>query len=55
MPLTFNAEVIPDRNDFGVLFDPQFKGKIAMWEDVSTLAQVEALENGRAVLTQPHD
>ncbi len=40
VPLTFNAEVIPDRNDFGVLFDPQFKGKIAMWEDVSTLAQV---------------
>lgn len=40
VPLTFNAEVIPDRNDFGVLFDPQYKGRIAMWEDVSTLAQV---------------
>jgi spermidine/putrescine-binding protein len=40
VPLTVNAEVIPDRNDFGLLFDPQYKGKIAMWEDVSTLAQV---------------
>lgn len=40
VPLTFNAEVIPDRNDFGVLFDPQYAGRIAMWEDVSTLAQV---------------
>lgn len=40
IPLTFNADVIPDRNDFDVLFDPQFKGKIAMWEDIATLAQV---------------
>lgn len=40
IPLTFNSDVIPDRNDFDVLFDPQFKGKITMWDDISTLAQV---------------
>jgi len=40
VPLTFNADVIPDRNDFEVLFDPQFKGRISMWDDISTLAQV---------------
>ncbi len=40
IPVTVNAEAIPDRNDFGILFDPQFKGKIAMWDDLPTLAQV---------------
>lgn len=40
VPVTFNADVIPDSNDFGVLFDPKYKGKIAMWDDLSTMAQV---------------
>ncbi|MGH6920273.1 MAG: ABC transporter substrate-binding protein, partial [Geminicoccaceae bacterium] len=40
VPMTFNAEAIPDRSDFDVLFDPQFKGRISMWDDISTLAQV---------------
>jgi len=37
-PITLNADVIPARSDFGILFDPQYKGKIAMWDDMSTLA-----------------
>ena len=40
VPVTVNADVIPDRNDFGILFDPKFKGKIAMWDDLPTMAQV---------------
>jgi putative spermidine/putrescine transport system substrate-binding protein/spermidine/putrescine transport system substrate-binding protein len=39
-PVTVNAEVIPEGNDFGVLFDPQYKGRIGMWDDVSTIADV---------------
>jgi putative spermidine/putrescine transport system substrate-binding protein/spermidine/putrescine transport system substrate-binding protein len=40
VPITVNADVIPDRNDFDLLFDPQYKGRIAMWDDLPTLAQV---------------
>lgn len=39
-PITVNAKVIPDRTDFDVLFDPQFAGKISMWDDVSTIGDV---------------
>ncbi|RWI66017.1 extracellular solute-binding protein [Mesorhizobium sp.] len=40
LPLTLNADVIPTRNDFDILFDPAFKGKIAMWDDIAVIAQV---------------
>ncbi|MFO1061066.1 MAG: extracellular solute-binding protein [Dongiaceae bacterium] len=36
-PVTVNAEAIPTGSDFGVLFDKANAGKIAMWDDVSTL------------------
>ena len=39
-PLTLNAEVIPERNDFDLLFDPQYAGKISMWDDIATMAFV---------------
>lgn len=39
-PVTVNAEAIPQGNDFGLLFDKQYAGKIAMWDDVSTLGDV---------------
>jgi putative spermidine/putrescine transport system substrate-binding protein/spermidine/putrescine transport system substrate-binding protein len=39
-PVTVNAEAIPTGDDFGLLFDPQYKGKIAMWDDVSTIGDV---------------
>lgn len=39
-PITVNAEVIPEGNDFGLLFDKKYAGKIAMWDDVSTLGDV---------------
>lgn len=39
-PVTVNAEVIPERSDFGVLFDEEYKGRIAMWDDISTIADV---------------
>ena len=39
-PVTVNAEVIPEGNDFGILFDKKYAGKIAMWDDVSTLGDV---------------
>ena len=39
-PVTVNAEVIPEGNDFGILFDPKYKGRIGMWDDVSTIADV---------------
>jgi spermidine/putrescine-binding protein len=39
-PVTVNSEVIPEGNDFGVLFDPKYKGRIGMWDDVSTIADV---------------
>lgn len=39
-PVTVNAEAIPDGKDFGILFDPAHTGKIAMWDDISTIADV---------------
>lgn len=39
-PVTVNAEAIPEGNDFGLLFDPKYKGRIGMWDDVSTIADV---------------
>lgn len=39
-PVTVNAEAIPEGNDFGLLFDPKYAGKIAMWDDVSTIGDV---------------
>ena len=39
-PVTVNAEEIPEGDDFGLLFDPKFEGKIAMWDDVSTIGDV---------------
>ena len=39
-PVTVNADVIPEGDDFGILFDPQYAGRIAMWEDVTTIADI---------------
>ncbi|RWC83366.1 MAG: extracellular solute-binding protein [Mesorhizobium sp.] len=39
-PVTVNAEAIPEGNDFGILFDKRYAGKIAMWDDVATLGEV---------------
>lgn len=39
-PVTVNADVIPEGNDFGILFDPKYKGRIAMWDDISTISDV---------------
>jgi spermidine/putrescine-binding protein len=47
-PVTVNAEVIPEGDDFGILFDKKYAGKLAMWDDVSTIGDVAAymgLEN----------
>ncbi|WP_018240398.1 PotD/PotF family extracellular solute-binding protein [Ensifer sp. BR816] len=39
-PVTVNAKALPEGNDFGVLFDRKNAGRIAMWDDVSTLGDV---------------
>lgn len=39
-PITVNAEAIPEGDDFGILFDKKYAGKIALWDDVSTLGDV---------------
>lgn len=39
-PVTVNADVIPEGEDFGILFDPKYSGRIGMWEDVTTIADV---------------
>lgn len=39
-PTTVNSNVVPKGTGFGVLFDPAHKGKIALWDDVSTVADV---------------
>lgn len=41
-PVTVNAEAIPERSDYGVLFDPAHSGRVAMWDDVSTIGEVAA-------------
>lgn len=38
-PVTYNADEV-ERCSFDVLFDPKYKGKIAMWDDVSTIGDV---------------
>lgn len=38
-PVTYHADVVQDCS-FDVLFDPQYKGRIAMWDDVSTIGDV---------------
>ena len=40
IPITVNSEVIPDRTDRGVLFDPKYAGKIAIWDDVNIIGEV---------------
>jgi len=40
-PVTINADVV-DECSFDVLFDEQYAGQIAMWDDVSTLGDVAA-------------
>jgi putative spermidine/putrescine transport system substrate-binding protein/spermidine/putrescine transport system substrate-binding protein len=40
-PVTINADVVEDCS-FDVLFDEQYEGKIAMWDDVSTIGDVAA-------------
>jgi putative spermidine/putrescine transport system substrate-binding protein/spermidine/putrescine transport system substrate-binding protein len=39
-PVTVNADAIPEGDDFGLLFDPQYAGKISMWDDISTISAV---------------
>jgi putative spermidine/putrescine transport system substrate-binding protein/spermidine/putrescine transport system substrate-binding protein len=39
-PVTVDATSVPEGNDFGMLFDPQYKGRISMWDDISTIADV---------------
>lgn len=39
-PVTVNADVIPEGDDFAILFDPKYAGKIAMWDDISTISAV---------------
>ncbi len=39
-PVTVNADAIPEGDDFGILFDPQYEGRIGMWQDVTTIADV---------------
>lgn len=39
-PVTVGSKDVPEGAGFEVLFDPKNKGKIAMWDDVSTIADV---------------
>ncbi len=39
-PVTVSAKAIPEGGDYGTLFDKKYAGKIAMWDDVSTLGEV---------------
>lgn len=38
-PITYHADAVQNCS-FDVLFDPQYKGRIAMWDDVSTIGDV---------------
>lgn len=38
-PITYNADVVEDCS-FDVLFDERYQGRIAMWDDVSTIGDV---------------
>jgi putative spermidine/putrescine transport system substrate-binding protein/spermidine/putrescine transport system substrate-binding protein len=35
--LVYNADVVKDPTSWNVLFDPKYKGKIALWDDISSL------------------
>jgi len=37
-PMTVSSAVIPADADYGVLFDPKYSGKLAVWDDVSSIA-----------------
>lgn len=37
-PITASAAAMPEDADYGVLFDPQFAGKLAVWDDISSIA-----------------
>jgi len=39
-PMTVNTSVVPADSGYGVLFDPQYAGKLAMWDDISSIADV---------------
>lgn len=39
-PVTVNAEKFPRGNDFGILFDSKYAGRITMWDDTSTIGDV---------------
>src|SRR5699024_10602394 len=41
LPVTVNADIVKNCS-FDVLFDPKYKGKISMWDDVATLGTVAA-------------
>jgi spermidine/putrescine-binding protein len=41
--LVYNADVIKDPSSWNVLFDPKNKGKIALWDDISSLYLVGIL------------
>lgn len=37
-PMTVSSAAVPAGSDYGVLFDPKYAGKLAMWDDVSSIA-----------------
>ena len=37
-PITASAAAMPEDADYGVLFDPQYAGKLAVWDDISSIA-----------------
>jgi putative spermidine/putrescine transport system substrate-binding protein/spermidine/putrescine transport system substrate-binding protein len=37
-PLTVSSAAIPADADYGVLFDPKYAGKLAVWDDISSIA-----------------
>ncbi|MER8401419.1 extracellular solute-binding protein [Mesorhizobium sp. M1348] len=54
-PVTVNAKELPEGNDFGVLFDPKNAGKIAMWDDVSTIGDVANWMGIKDIWNMPDD
>jgi spermidine/putrescine-binding protein len=39
-PMAINTTVVPPDSGYGVIFDPKYAGKIAMWDDISSIADV---------------
>jgi putative spermidine/putrescine transport system substrate-binding protein/spermidine/putrescine transport system substrate-binding protein len=37
-PMTVSSKAIPADADYGVLFDPKYSGKLAVWDDISSIA-----------------